>query len=132
VKNVLAAESCELQTRGRRVHLSDPHIVTDESKGWAPLPIKFILTLLQNDQTLPYIAWGLPASVGVRILIIWLYNNTGKSVFAAVLFHVMALFSSSFVATSAGGPIIAITVVIVTFLWGSRTLARYRYKPRHE
>jgi deazaflavin-dependent oxidoreductase (nitroreductase family) len=36
VKNVLAAGSCELQTRGRRVRLFDPCIVTDESKGWAP------------------------------------------------------------------------------------------------
>jgi hypothetical protein len=70
---------------------------------------------------------GFLAGVGTRILIIWLYNNTGKSVFAGILFHVMALFSSSFVATSASGPITAIVVVVVTFLWGSKTLARYRY-----
>jgi deazaflavin-dependent oxidoreductase (nitroreductase family) len=43
VKNVLAAGSCELQTRGRRVRLFDPCIVTDESKGWAPLPVRLIL-----------------------------------------------------------------------------------------
>ena len=46
VKNVLAAGSCELQTRGRRVHLINPHIVTDESKRWAPLPVKLILGLI--------------------------------------------------------------------------------------
>jgi deazaflavin-dependent oxidoreductase (nitroreductase family) len=45
VKNVLAAGSCELQTKGRQMHLSDPHIVTDESKGWAPLPVKLLLSL---------------------------------------------------------------------------------------
>src|SRR5215210_8645956 len=50
VKNVLAAGSCELQTRGRRVHLSDPCIVTDESRGWAPLPVRFILGLIDAPQ----------------------------------------------------------------------------------
>lgn len=43
VKNVLAAGSCELQTRGRRVRLFNPQINTDRSKGWAPLPVKLIL-----------------------------------------------------------------------------------------
>ena len=83
--------------------------------------------LIQSDQAPAYIAWGLLAGVGTRILIIWLYNNTGKSVFAGNLFHVMALFGSSFVATSASAPITAIVVVVVTFLWGSKTLARFRY-----
>ena len=50
VKNVLAAGSCELQTRGRRVCLYSPHIVTDESKGWAPLPVKLILGLIDAPQ----------------------------------------------------------------------------------
>jgi deazaflavin-dependent oxidoreductase (nitroreductase family) len=50
VKNVLAAGSCELQTRGRRVHLFEPIIVTDESKGWAPLPVRLILGLIDASQ----------------------------------------------------------------------------------
>lgn len=36
VKNVMAAGSCEVLTRGRRVHLFDPRIETDEAKSWAP------------------------------------------------------------------------------------------------
>jgi deazaflavin-dependent oxidoreductase (nitroreductase family) len=52
VKNVLAAGWCELQTRGRRVRLSDPHIVTDESKSWAPLPVRLILSLIRAPQYL--------------------------------------------------------------------------------
>jgi len=52
VKNVLAAGSCELQTRGRRVRLINPRIVTDESKGWAPLPVKLILDLIDAPQYL--------------------------------------------------------------------------------
>jgi deazaflavin-dependent oxidoreductase (nitroreductase family) len=50
VKNVLAAGSCELQTRGRLVRLFDPHIVTDESKGWALLPVRFILNRIDAPQ----------------------------------------------------------------------------------
>jgi deazaflavin-dependent oxidoreductase (nitroreductase family) len=38
VKNVLAAGSCELQTR-RRALLFEPHFETDEAKNWAPLPV---------------------------------------------------------------------------------------------
>jgi deazaflavin-dependent oxidoreductase (nitroreductase family) len=52
VKNVLAAGWCELQTRGRRARLSDPRIVTDESKGWAPLPVRVILSLIHAPQYL--------------------------------------------------------------------------------
>jgi deazaflavin-dependent oxidoreductase (nitroreductase family) len=50
VNNVLAAGSCELQTRGRRVRLLDPRIVTDESKGWAPLPVRLILNRIDAPQ----------------------------------------------------------------------------------
>jgi deazaflavin-dependent oxidoreductase (nitroreductase family) len=50
VRNVLAAGSCQLQTRGRQVHLSNPHINTDQSKGWAPLPVKLILDLTHTPQ----------------------------------------------------------------------------------
>jgi deazaflavin-dependent oxidoreductase (nitroreductase family) len=50
VKNVLAAGSCELQTRGRRVRLFDPYIVTDESKSWASLPMRLILNCIDAPQ----------------------------------------------------------------------------------
>jgi len=50
VKNVLAAGSCELQTRGRQVLLYNPHIYTDQGKGWAPLPVRRILDLIDAPQ----------------------------------------------------------------------------------
>lgn len=50
VKNVLAAGSCELQTRGRWVRLFDPRIESDRSKGWAPLPVKLILDLIDAPE----------------------------------------------------------------------------------
>ena len=50
VQNVLAAGSCELLSRGRWMHLSDPHIETDQSKRWAPLPIRLLLSLVRAPQ----------------------------------------------------------------------------------
>ena len=85
-------------------------------------------SLVQEDFSLTYIAVGLPlTAIGFRILFVWIYNNTGRSLFAVIVFHAMSNVSSAFISTVAGIPLIAITVVIVTFLWGSKTLARYRY-----
>jgi deazaflavin-dependent oxidoreductase (nitroreductase family) len=50
VKNVLAAGSCELLTRGRRVRLTNPRIETDKTKSWAPLPVRFILDRIDAPQ----------------------------------------------------------------------------------
>src|SRR5829696_6277829 len=62
---------------------------------------------------------------------ILVYREAGgggvRSLFAVIVFHAMSNVSSAFISTVAGIPLIAITVVIVTFLWGSKTLARYRY-----
>ena len=40
----------------------------------------------------PTISWTVWQSVGIvflRIIMVWLFNNTGKGVFAVVLFHTM-------------------------------------------
>ena len=74
--------------------------------------------------------------VGTRVLIAWVYNNSGRSVFAATLFHaagnalMITLPDTS--ATGAVGPAIYCgfalsAAVIVTLLWGPRTLARFRF-----
>lgn len=74
--------------------------------------------------------------VSSRILIAWAYNNAGKSVFAAVVFH--ATTNALMVAlpdtttTGISGAIIYCSLVVsaavaVTLLWGPQTLARYRF-----
>ena len=89
---------------------------------------------LQAHQTLTYIAWQGLFDVAWRILSVWLYNNTGKSVFAIILFHDMynigyVLFpnNGSHYDPAIAFPITAVIAVIVTFFWGAQTLARYRY-----
>ncbi|KLK87907.1 abortive infection protein [Methanoculleus sediminis] len=73
------------------------------------------------------------STVALRVLIVWLYNNTGGSVFAATLFHGMmnvAEFSfpnyGSHYDPVVTGAIAAAIAVVVTFLWGPETLARWR------
>ncbi|MEN6292464.1 MAG: CPBP family intramembrane glutamic endopeptidase [Methanobacterium sp.] len=89
-------------------------------------------------QSLGLIIWGgIILAVSFRILTVWLYNNAGKSVFAAILFHAVtntgrSIFPGTRSAFELGDGaigygLIAITALIVVFLWGSKTLARFRY-----
>jgi membrane protease YdiL (CAAX protease family) len=90
--------------------------------------------LIQMGRTPIWIAWWSLGSISIRILTVWLYNNTGRSLFAAIVFHAMdnlsfALFPNygSHWDPAVAGVITAIVAVIVTFLWGPRTLAQYRH-----
>lgn len=47
VKNVLAAGGCEVETRGRIVHMTDPRIITDEERSLVPPLIRMFLRLLR-------------------------------------------------------------------------------------
>lgn len=89
---------------------------------------------VQAHHTATWIVWHSLYSVGLRILIVWVYNNTGKSVFAAILVHTTDNVSWSLFPNygSHYDPFIAfiitaVTAAIVTFLWGPKTLARYRH-----
>ena len=90
---------------------------------------------IQANHGPAWIAWqhGVYA-VALRILIVWLYNNTAKSVFAAVIVHdtdnvSWSLFPNfgSHYDSAVTGAIAAVAATIVTFLWSAKTLARYRY-----
>ena len=48
-----------------------------------------IVPLVQAHRPLAWIAWWCVYSLAARLLIVWLYTSTGKSVFAAALFHTM-------------------------------------------
>lgn len=95
-------------------------------------------SIIQQGHNLTWIAWATLGTVAVRVLIVWIYNNTGKSLFACILFHTLLNVGRPlFPRDAIHNPlvdypdihysIIAITAVIVVFLWGSKTLAQYRY-----
>jgi uncharacterized protein len=95
-------------------------------------------SIIQQGHNLTWIAWATLGTVAARVLIVWIYNNTGKSLFACILFHTLLNVGRPlFPRDEIHNPlvdypyihysIIAIAAVIVIFLWGSKTLARHRY-----
>jgi membrane protease YdiL (CAAX protease family) len=87
-----------------------------------------------------WLFWHALYTIVGRVLFVWVYNNAGKSMFSMALFHsTFGLFWILFPATgnlqkasSYYDPriaaFIAISyVAIVTLLWGSKTLAQYRF-----
>lgn len=94
--------------------------------------------------TVPYIQADHPAvwvtgqtlgAIPLRILIVWLYNNTGASMFAAIVLHTMTNVSESVFPdySSRYAPVVlagllTVAAAIVTLPWGSETLARSRLR----
>lgn len=123
------------------------HAIDPMQERWSALTAALIMgavhalwhypSMIELGQTPGLMAWGTLYTIAFRVLVVWLYNNTGSSVFAAILFHAIAntgrsIFPggrSSFEVGDAavGYSIIIITAIVITFLWGSKTLARYRY-----
>lgn len=95
-------------------------------------------SIIQQGHNAVWIAWGTLGTVAVRVLIVWIFNNTGKSLFACILFHtIFNLGRILFPKDEIHNPLvdypeihyslIAAVAVIVIFLWGSKTLARFPF-----
>jgi membrane protease YdiL (CAAX protease family) len=99
---------------------------------WAAWHVPFFVFMMPDPVILLAQVFTL---VGTRVLAAWIFNNTGKSVFAAVVFHaadntalvtlpeIQAISPWAAVVTCG---LVLIAAVVVTFLWGPRTLARFR------
>ena len=113
---------------------------------WSALPASIILGAvwailhiipdIQAHHTMTWIIWQRLYTVVLRIVIVWLYNNTGKSVFAAICFHALDNVSFSMFPNygSHYDPfyvwlITTFTAVIIIFIWRSEMLARRRISP---
>ena len=90
-----------------------------------------LVPLLLIGRSPTWIAWWCLYAVAARILMGWLYNNTGKSVFAVALFHatlnlsymMFPIYCSHF-EMSLGGLVMAFAAAVVTVVWRLRTLDR--------
>jgi len=92
-----------------------------------------IVPLIQLGRTPIQIASQCMDMIATRILIVWIYNNTGRSVFAAALYHAMYNVSTLLLpnygldySPTATSILVVIAAATVTFLWGPKKLARYR------
>jgi len=90
-----------------------------------------IVAMVQTGQSAAWIAWGCLDMVATRVIMVWIYNNTGRAVVAVVLFHAIA--NLTFKSVFPGGSfeseriisvILTIVALIVTIVWGPRSLAR--------
>jgi membrane protease YdiL (CAAX protease family) len=95
--------------------------------------------LLQAHRAMEWIAWWTLATLALRVLYTWLYNNTGGSVFATVLFHATGNLAQigpfldfgpegyPLTAQRISALLILATAVVVVVVWGPRTLMRTQF-----
>jgi membrane protease YdiL (CAAX protease family) len=81
-----------------------------------------------------WIAGQLAALVAIRTIMVWIYNNTLRSVFAAILYHAVyntctMLIPSYYSALGHAltSVLIIVSAVVVVVLWGPSTLAQFRF-----
>jgi len=86
--------------------------------------------LFQAGRSVSWVAWWSIGSVAQRVIIVWLYNNTGRSVFAAAFFHMtinltwqLLPVSGSYYDPLVTGLILVCIAAVVVGVWGTRGLA---------
>jgi hypothetical protein len=90
-----------------------------------------LVPFTQAGRSPAWIAWQCLQTVGFRVLLVWIYNNAGRSVFAASSCHATGNLSA-FLFPSHGshydprltGLIVAVVAAAVAVVWGPPTLAR--------
>jgi membrane protease YdiL (CAAX protease family) len=91
------------------------------------------IPLVQGGRAIGWIAWWTVATVAIRVIMAWLFNNTEHSVFATILFQVvlntgMAIFPNqgSHYNPMVTGLVLTVIAAVVVAIYGPRTLARPR------
>ena len=88
---------------------------------------------LQAGRTLAWIGWQSLATVALRVLLVWLFNVTGRRIWPTILFHAMINVSVFFIPIYGSGYNPQVTAAIltglaasITLVWGPTTLAERR------
>jgi membrane protease YdiL (CAAX protease family) len=110
-------------------------------KRWSALSVGLVLglvwavwhipPLLQSHRPLDWIEWWCVGTVALRVVMVWLYNNAGKSVFAVALFHAVSNLCwqsypihGSYFDPRINGLIMLCVAAVVTVVHGPRALAK--------
>ncbi len=98
---------------------------------WA---IWHIIPWSQTHQTATWIVWQCVATILLRIIMVWIFNNSGQSVFTMVLFHTMINISPYLIPNYSShydpftfSILLLIAVVLIVLFWDSKTLTQYKY-----
>jgi membrane protease YdiL (CAAX protease family) len=100
-----------------------------------------IPSILEIGGTAADIAWWFPGALALRVIMTWLYNNTGRSLAAVVLFHMMLNLARSAAFPAIGAhydpayQALAYTItfalaVVIVMVWGPETLMRVKRPPQ--
>jgi uncharacterized protein len=91
------------------------------------------VALAQAHRSVEWIAWWTLWTVSARVIMVWLYNHTSKSVFGAALFHAASNvcwqtfpIHGSFFDPRVTGLITAVVAVLATGVWRAPLLSRRR------
>ncbi len=97
-----------------------------------------VIPFLEMGRSVEWTLWQCLGAIALRVIIVWLFENAGQSVFIAVLFHmtinmpwgVFTTFEAYF------DPFVLLVILtliafLVVGLWGPSTLARFRYAKGH-
>jgi uncharacterized protein len=98
-------------------------------------------SIIQQGHDAVWIAWATLGTIAVRVLIVWIFNNTQKSLFACILFHTMMnLGRPLFPKDETHNPlvdypeihysVIAVVALIVILFWDSKTLTKFRVRDK--
>lgn len=94
-----------------------------------------VIPHMQAHRSVEWIAWYGLFTVATRVIMVWIFNNTGKSVFGAALFHAMLNISwflfpnyGSHFDPRIAGLIVTFTAAIIAIMWGPRTLSQVRQR----
>ncbi|HEU4383373.1 MAG TPA: CPBP family glutamic-type intramembrane protease [Anaeromyxobacteraceae bacterium] len=97
--------------------------------------------VISGYYTAGWIAWHAIYTVATRVLFVWIYNNSGKSLFSMALCHwTFGLFWSlwpqdnlqkavPFYRPQITAAAAVVYILVVVYLWGPKTLARFRFRP---
>lgn len=93
-----------------------------------------VIPNMQAHHTADWILWQFLTTIALRVLIVWIFSNSGRSLFAAISFHAM-INVSNFMFPNYGSHydpywwfvILSLMCVLVVGLWGYKTLAEYRF-----
>lgn len=95
-----------------------------------------LVPLIIDGHPPAWIAWHLAHMVPYRVVLAWVYNITGRSMFAVVAFHAASNIGEVVWPFSAGegydpfvtAVLVTVTAAVLAVVWGPRTLARTRIR----
>jgi deazaflavin-dependent oxidoreductase (nitroreductase family) len=60
VRNVMAADGCEIETRRNRIALTQPRILSDPDRSWAPPVVRQVLGMIGASQSMQLVITDAP------------------------------------------------------------------------